>query len=69
MSKLLIDVNEEALAEAQQLLGTATKKDTMNMALIEVGKRIKRAQALATLSEMAEQGDFDILLDKANYRR
>jgi Arc/MetJ family transcription regulator len=65
----MIDVDDEALAEAQRLLGTATKKDTVNGALIEVAKRIKRVQALAILSEMAEQGDFDILLDKGNYRR
>ncbi|MEU6580713.1 type II toxin-antitoxin system VapB family antitoxin [Nocardia sp. NPDC046763] len=42
MSKLLIDVDDEALAEAQRLLGTSTKKDTVNAALIEVAKRIKR---------------------------
>ncbi|MEU1430678.1 type II toxin-antitoxin system VapB family antitoxin [Nocardia sp. NPDC005746] len=68
MSKLLIDVDDEALAEAQRLLGTATKKDTVNAALIEVAKRIKRAKALAELVEMAERGDFDYLLDKQGYR-
>ncbi|MFJ9362903.1 type II toxin-antitoxin system VapB family antitoxin [Nocardia sp. NPDC101769] len=69
MSKLLIDVDDEALAEAQRLLGTSTKKDTVNAALIEVAKRIKRAKALAELVEMAERGDFDYLLDKRGYRR
>ncbi|MGX1810198.1 type II toxin-antitoxin system VapB family antitoxin [Nocardia sp. NPDC055321] len=64
MSKLLIDVDDEALAEAQRLLGTATKKDTVNAALIEVARRIKRAKALAELAEMGERGDFDILLEK-----
>lgn len=69
MSKLLIDVDDEALAQAQRLLGTSTKKDTVNAALIEVAKRLERVGALGELSEMAEQGDFDILLDKDNYRR
>ncbi|NKY55966.1 type II toxin-antitoxin system VapB family antitoxin [Nocardia flavorosea] len=69
MSKLLIDVDDEALAEAQRLLGTGTKKDTVNAALIEVAKRIKRVKALNELGEMAERGDFDILLDKTEYRR
>ncbi|MGW5386578.1 type II toxin-antitoxin system VapB family antitoxin [Nocardia sp. NPDC003963] len=69
MSKLLIDVDDEALAEAQRLLGTGTKKDTVNAALIEVATRLKRVHALNTLGEMAERGDFDILLDKDAYRR
>lgn len=69
MSKLLIDVDDEALAEAQRLLGTGTKKDTVNAALIEVAKRLKRVKALNELGEMAERGDFDILLDKADYRQ
>lgn len=69
MSKLLIEVDDEALAEAQQLLGTSTKKDTVNAALVEVAKRLRRVKALNELAEMAEQGDFDILMDKANYRR
>ncbi|MEV0331569.1 type II toxin-antitoxin system VapB family antitoxin [Nocardia sp. NPDC050717] len=69
MSKLMIDVDDEALAEAQRLLGTSTKKDTVNAALAEVSRRLKRVKALNGLAEMAEQGDFDVLLDKSNYRR
>ncbi|GAA3887331.1 hypothetical protein GCM10023084_44920 [Streptomyces lacrimifluminis] len=69
MSKLLIEVDDEALAEAQVLLGTKTKKDTVNTALREVAKRRSRAIALAELREMGARGDFDILLDKRNYRR
>jgi len=69
MSKLLIDVDDQALAEAQQLLGTATKKDTVNAALVKIAQRLKRVKALNELTEMAEQGDFDMLLDKDAYRR
>ncbi len=68
MSKLLIEVDDEALAEAQRLLGTTTKKDTVNAALAEVVRRIKRIDALEKLTAMADSGDFDILLDKSRYR-
>ncbi|AXK33874.1 DUF2191 domain-containing protein [Streptomyces armeniacus] len=69
MSKLLVEIDDEALAEAAAILGTTTKKDTVNSALLEVAKRHTRAQALAELREMGAQGDFDVLLDKENYRR
>lgn len=69
MSKLLLEVDDEALAEAASILGTKTKKDTVNTALLEVAKRRRRAMALEALAEMGERGDFDILLDKRNYRR
>ncbi len=36
MAKTLIEIDEEYLAAAQQVLGTATKKDTVNAALREV---------------------------------
>ncbi|MGK8556039.1 type II toxin-antitoxin system VapB family antitoxin [Nocardia gipuzkoensis] len=69
MSELLIDVDDEALAEAQRLLGTSTTKDTVNAALAEVSMRLKRVKALDKLTAMAERGDFDVLLDRGSYRR
>lgn len=69
MAKLLVEVDDEALAEAAELLGTKTKKDTVNAALAEVAKRRKRLAALNELVEMGERGDFEVLLDKRNYRR
>ena len=33
MTKTLIEIDDEYLAAAQQVLGTATKKDTVNAAL------------------------------------
>ncbi|TJZ39873.1 DUF2191 domain-containing protein [Streptomyces piniterrae] len=69
MPKMLIDINEEALEGAAQVLGTKTKKDTVNTALLEVTQRIKRARALAQLVEMADRGDFDEFVgNKAAYR-
>ncbi|MFI9118875.1 MULTISPECIES: type II toxin-antitoxin system VapB family antitoxin [Streptomyces] len=69
MSNLYVEVDDEALAEAAEILGTKTKKDTVNAALLEVAQRHKRLRALEQLTAMAERGDFDILMDKRNYRR
>ncbi|MBX6724153.1 MAG: DUF2191 domain-containing protein, partial [Dactylosporangium sp.] len=44
-------------------------KDTINTALRETVQRLRRAHALARLSEMGESGAFDELLDKTTYRR
>lgn len=68
MTKVLVDVDDEALAEASALMGTKTKKDTINGALRETIQRLRRAQALARLAEMGESGAFDALLDKDSYR-
>lgn len=68
MTKVLIDVDEAALSEAADLLGTKTKKDTVNVALRETVQRLRRAHALARLAERGEAGDFDALLDKSAYR-
>jgi Arc/MetJ family transcription regulator len=69
MTKVLIDVDDDALAEASALLGTKTKKDTVNVALRESVQRLRRANALARLAELGESGAFDELLDKTAYRR
>ncbi|MER5911621.1 type II toxin-antitoxin system VapB family antitoxin [Streptomyces sp. NPDC001982] len=69
MTKTLIDIDEELLAEAAIAFGTKTKKDTVNAALKEGVERKKRALALARLAARADAGDFDVLLDKGSYRR
>jgi len=69
MTKVLIDIDEDALAEAAQLLGTKTKKDTVNTSLRETAHRLRRAHALARLAEIGQSGVFDELLDKAAYRQ
>jgi len=66
MAKTLIDLDEDALAEAAKLFGTKTKKDTVNTALREVAARVRRAEAIAELVEIAKTGQFDELLDKRN---
>jgi Bacterial antitoxin of type II TA system, VapB len=44
--KTMIDIDEEALAAAARELGTTTKKDTVNAALVFVAERQKRIDAL-----------------------
>jgi Arc/MetJ family transcription regulator len=68
VTKILIDVDDVAIAAAAELLGTRTKKDTVNTALRETVQRLRRAQALARLAELGESGAFDELLDKSTYR-
>ena len=69
VTKVLIDVDDDALAEASELLGTKTKRDTVNVALRETVDRLRRANALARLADLGPSGAFDELLDKSAYRR
>ena len=70
MAKTLIDIDEEALAIAAEVLGTKTKTDTVNAALREVGQRPVRLRALTRLGEMADRGEFDEFLgNKSAYRQ
>jgi Arc/MetJ family transcription regulator len=59
MTKTLIDLDDEALAEAAKLLGTSTKKDTVNAALREIVDRRRRAAAIAPMREMVAEGEID----------
>ncbi|MDG4755262.1 type II toxin-antitoxin system VapB family antitoxin [Micromonospora sp. WMMD718] len=68
MTKILVDVDDEVLADAAEAFGTKTKKDTVNVALREGATRLRRARALAELAERGQAGDFDELLDKGTYR-
>ena len=69
MISTTIEVDQEALASAAEVLGTSTMSDTVNAALRQVGQRLVRMRALAELGEMADRGDLDEFLDtKAAYR-
>ena len=63
MSRTVIDIDDEALAEAARHLGTATKRDTVNAALREIADRRRRAAAIARMREMVAEGeiDFDVI--------
>jgi len=49
MAKTLVDVNEEYLAAAQEVLQTKTKKDTINAALRTVAALAARRRDLQRL--------------------
>ena len=71
MSRTVIDLDDDMLADVGRALGTRTKKDTVNAALREVLDNRRRALALTKLREATADGAFDLALlaDKANYRR
>ncbi|WP_225793626.1 type II toxin-antitoxin system VapB family antitoxin [Streptomyces aculeolatus] len=70
MSRTVIDLDDDLLADVAQTLGTSTKKETVNTALREVLENRRRALALTRLRAAAEEGAFelDLLEDKRNYR-
>ena len=68
MTKVLIDIDDDALAEASASLGTTAKKDTVNRTLRKIAERLRRANALARLAELGETGVLDELLDKSARR-
>lgn len=69
MAKILIDIDEQLLADAAMAFGTKTKEDTVTAALKDGIERKERALAPARPAARADAGAFDILLDEANYRR
>jgi Arc/MetJ family transcription regulator len=68
MVKTAIEIDEEALRAAAQVLGTKTKTETVNAALRQVGQRLTRLNAVAKLGEMADRGDFDEFLGSKTCR-
>lgn len=59
MARTMIEIDESALAEAAHLLGTTTKKDTVNAALREVIARLRRVDALKELQTLTARGEID----------
>src|SRR2546423_13148416 len=58
VTKTLIDIDNDLLTRSQQILGTTTKKDTVNRALGEVVRR----RAAEEFIELARGGAFDAVL-------
>ncbi|MFK0217457.1 type II toxin-antitoxin system VapB family antitoxin [Streptomyces vinaceus] len=59
MSRTVIDLDDEALAEAARHLGTTTKRDTVNAALREIADRRRRAAAVERMRQMVVDGEID----------
>ena len=63
MAKTLVDLDEEQLAAAQEALGTATKKDTINAALRQVTAIAARRRDLQRLVSggLPDLADQDVM--------
>ena len=63
MAKTLIDIDETALKRAQRILGTTTKKDTVNAALAQVVALAARRRDLQGFldDEHADLRDPDVM--------
>ncbi|WP_305788766.1 type II toxin-antitoxin system VapB family antitoxin [Symbioplanes lichenis] len=68
MTERRIDVDDKALAAAAAYLKTTSPEETINAALRRVAKMLDSSRAMDELVTMAKNGDFDLLLDKRNYR-
>jgi Arc/MetJ family transcription regulator len=62
MPKTLVDVDDALLTQAQRLLGTSTKKDTINQALAELIKERRRQNAVESEIRRFEAGHYEFLL-------
>lgn len=73
MSKTLIDIDDEMLARASSVLGTSTKRDTVNQALAlaaAASPEIRKA-AFEKLEQLAEELDLSIIedMERADHER
>ncbi|MFJ9611268.1 type II toxin-antitoxin system VapB family antitoxin [Kitasatospora sp. NPDC101176] len=57
MTRTVIDLDDDLLAEAQRLFGTTTKVATVNAALLEAVKLARRIE----LADAIASGEFDLL--------
>ncbi|MGQ4600100.1 type II toxin-antitoxin system VapB family antitoxin [Nocardia sp. R6R-6] len=71
MTRTVIDLDDQLVADVSKALGTRTTKETVNAALREVLETRRRALALTRLQDAVADGafDLDVLGDKRKYRR
>lgn len=71
MAKTLIDIDDDLLEAAREVLGTSTKKDTVNAALLEVLAGQERRKAAAALLDWGKRNDpwDDSIRDRAWRRK
>lgn len=63
MGKTMVDPDDDALRATKVVLGTLTKKDTINQALEAVVATARRADAVAAEIERGHAGFYRRLLD------
>ncbi|WP_327586319.1 type II toxin-antitoxin system VapB family antitoxin [Nonomuraea sp. NBC_00507] len=54
MSVTQIDIDDDVLKEAMRMMGTTTKKETVNLVLREYVARVRRIEALEKLAARAQ---------------
>ncbi|MCO6006242.1 type II toxin-antitoxin system VapB family antitoxin [Actinoallomurus purpureus] len=59
MTKILVDVDDDALVAAAEVLGTTTKRDTVNAALRQTVEALRRARE-AGVSGHHEERDGEV---------
>lgn len=59
MTVTQVDLDDQALTEAMRLMGSTTKKETVNAALREYVARVRRLDAAEYLAARGARGDFD----------
>jgi Arc/MetJ family transcription regulator len=69
MSEIQIEIDDAVLADAARMFGTKTNEETVSSAVQDAAQRVRRRQAFERLGKMGRAGDFDLLLDKRNYRK
>lgn len=65
MTKTLIDVDDAALDAAMRILGTRTKRETINRALARVLEEHARREAIVMDFELAESGVYARALERS----
>jgi Arc/MetJ family transcription regulator len=65
MTRTMIDIDEAALAQVTEILGTKTMKDTVNGALHEIVTTHARAAAMERMLAKSRAGYYDEILDPA----
>ena len=68
MAKTLVDADEAALRRASEILGTATKKDTINTALNEVVAHRERTEAIEHEIDRMRSGYYANVDDDSAWR-
>lgn len=58
MAQTVVDLDDDALAEAARYLGTTTKKDTVNAALREIIDRRHRVETIARMRALVASGEI-----------
>lgn len=60
----MIDLDDDALEQARAALGTRTKRDTVNQALLRVARDERRRRAWVAEMDLVKSGAYDDLLDR-----